>query len=320
MKNIKSKIMVSILLCFVLLMTIVGLVGCGGNDYESYLSSVEKTKQIKRASEEVKIDVALDFNLENFDEEAKNEINKLKDMSYKGIMKYDDNQEIFENNMYTKLGGVGFDSTVYGKEDDILIELTSIGKYIKLSDLKEETNFNDINFSDETIKKIEDTWNSYVNSENVFKGENILVDTPSGVVKSKKYSVEFGNEWINFLNEVMTIIKEDAAIENLMNDEKFGEKAYNLDEMIILNTEEAEVEYLIYEAFVDADGYVVKEDMRFKINYDDPYFKGVTFDLSGLLYNINKEQKIKFPEVSDAEILDVKDFSTEAPVLFDMMN
>lgn len=320
MKNKKLKMMIRCLISCILLISISVLAGCSGTDYENYMKSVEKTGEIKRASEEIKIDISLAYDLEKFDEETVNEINKFKDISYKGILKYDNELEVFENNMYTNIGGVGFDSTVYGQKDEILIELTSLGKFIKLDELTSESKLSDINLSEESLQKIENIWQSYANNDNVFREENILIDTPSGVVKSKKYSVDFGNELISFVNKTMEVIREDIDLEQLIYEEIINKDGESLEDFVTLSPEDAEVEYFTFEAYVDADGYVVKEDMQFKVNYNDQYFKGITFNLSDLLYDINKQQKIKFPEVTDVEILDIHEFSAEAPVLFDMVN
>jgi len=299
----------------VLLVIAFGLVGCTNNDYEDYLKNIEKTQDIVKGRQEMNISVSLDFDTTELDDSQVKKINKFKELTYKGMLKFDTQKDAFENSIYLKIGSVGFDSKVYGDNDNMLIELLNIGKFIKVEDLEQNTGYENIEFSQDTTMKIDEVWKSYIKSENVFKGENILIETPSGVVKSKKYSIVLEGEAINFVNEVVDIVIEDKSIASL-----FTISAIESDKSETFDTEKIEVESFEIESFVDIDGYIVKDTIRFKMNYDDKYFKGIDFQLDSLLFDIEKEQDISFPKVSPEEIINVDNFSEEAPTLYNMIN
>lgn len=238
------------------LLFIITFTGCSENVYEDYLSSIEKTNSIKQARQEMKIDMTLDFDTTGLSEKEVEGFELASDFQFLGSLKYNTDQNIFENNIYLKMGSIGFDVDVFGQDDEILVKLVNLGKYFKIDTKNPDESLGQFNISDDTMRRLNTLWQTYINENNIFKGENILIDTPSGVVKSKKYSIELDDNANQFIQDAISIIHEDQSITWFQNED------FSFD------MSKATIDYFISESYVDKDGYIVKEQITFKTTYD----------------------------------------------------
>src|SRR6056297_1332088 len=124
---IKMKKNIAILL---ILLISISLFGCSRDYLQNYKEAVEKTEGRKSGRERILINIENEFNEENISQEILEELNYFKNIQIELISSFNENKN--ESKLYIKYRGLGYDLTIFSWEEEVLIYIPMIGKYIKL--------------------------------------------------------------------------------------------------------------------------------------------------------------------------------------------
>lgn len=279
----------------IILVLVLG-VGCSDKSYEEYQKAVDKTENIERGKYDFDIEYNTKFNKEVLTVEDFKEAMEFSNIRLSGVNIYDKSNDGVNTYANIEVGNIGIDLEYYQNSEDKYLKIPFLGKFINLNnfetkDLSNDFDFNEdmdmnFDFDEETFYAIGSLWNEAIKEENVFKGQNSLLETPDGDVKVTEYSIKFSDE---LLKELM---KETLEILNLSDSASF------LDEITI--------DEFKYQAFVDIDGYIINENFGMSYTLDNEReIDSGQFKFEITNYDINDKQVIEIPKVEEHMLLDL---------------
>lgn len=312
------------------------LAGCGEVPYDTYQEAVRKTETIERKGYESTVETTAIIDTEGLDLSDKRELNFFKNVRVSIEGQYDRKNNRIKQVFHYNLNGIGFDMTYYQIEDQKLLKLPFIDKFIIIS---EETSIEKVTDksadyivpSDETINAIETLWSSTVEEDKVFKENKDLVETPEGEIKTTRYTIEFSGESIkNFSIGVIELIIDDQLFINDIEAEisKQLEAPSTIEIEMALNKfieliEMATFENITYEAYVSIDNYIIKEKFKTTVLFEEETsgrLESIDINYEGILFDINEAQEINLPELTDDNTTTMKDFGEGFPITIDGFN
>ncbi len=293
-------------LIVVMMASLMLMAGCQSKDYGEYKDAMEQTSALERYEEHFRMDLEMDYNLDTIeDQETARKIGDMAEFSIEVISKEDKTLGFVDSEAHIFYGGVGFDADYFVTEEGSFLSLPFIEKYIRFDSMDmEEFKPEDYGLfvSDESLKEMQKIWLDTITDDEVFKGEEILVDTPDGKVKTSKYTIEISDEIFKmFLGEIAQVLMmDDVFMDNLVNQEL----PEDFDMMKLFEyIDSATLDTFVQEVYVDIDGYIVKETMKIKAITDDEFFKGFDMEIQSELYKINQDMDFNFPQVDDYQIM-----------------
>ena len=210
-----KKLMIAILA----LVLAAALISCSFDSLEGYKKAAEKTEQMKKGRTEGEFSLVMDFNTSGMTEEQIKELNYFKNIKGSFNVAYDDELEKGIFRYYLNLGGLGFDLDLFVNGEEIFMKLPVIGKYMRLSEIKEymadtQGEGKSEVISGETQDAIKEKWLGLLNKEDVFKGKDTVLTTPDGEVKTTEYTIRLNDEQIKSLAEYsMDLLSKDKKLE-----------------------------------------------------------------------------------------------------------
>src|SRR6056297_2359161 len=150
---IKMKKNIAILL---ILLISISLFGCSRDYLQNYKEAVEKTEGRKSGRERILINIENEFNEENISQEILEELNYLKNIQVEMTTSFNENKD--ESKLYIKYRGLGYDLTIFSSEEQSLIYVPMIGRYIQLKeeDLGFDDNMKDLEKLEALTSKIKE--------------------------------------------------------------------------------------------------------------------------------------------------------------------
>lgn len=325
------------LLIVLTLFLALSLAGCETDGLGEYKKAAEKTSAIERGQTSGDIFMTTDFNTDGMTAEEIKELNYYKDIEVNFNASYDYGKEkaIYKN--YMNIGGLGIDYEFFVNDGDMFIKLPIVGKYLNLNDIKStmsiETNLDEAEeqmISPRTIEAVSAKWVGVMKKDDVFKGEDIVLTTPDGEVKTTEYTIKLTDEQIKELY-IYTIdtATQDEKLKSFY--EKYLKQNANLCENksyeVLLedlkeNINDYKIESFNYTAYVDIDGYIVDEvvDVTLKvINSEGESLSKVNYIMNIKNWDINKEQNFKFPQLTKENTINTDGMEENMPDLFENM-
>ena len=320
-----KKLMIAILA----LVLAAALISCSFDSLEGYKKAAEKTEQIKKGRTEGEFSLVMDFNTSGMTEEQIKELNYFKNMKGSFNVAYDDELEKGIFRYYLNLGGLGLDLDLFVNGEEIFIKLPVIGKYMRLSEMKEymadkQGEGKSEIISGETQDAINEKWLGLLKKEDVFKGKDTVLTTPDGEVKTTEYTIRLNDEQIKSLAEYsMDMLSKDKKLEE--NYEKYIGKNVEflrdtpLEKLLSdmkENIKKYTVESFGYTAYVDIDGYIVNEKVGITLEVDNAEPASVSrfsYELDIKNWDINKEQEFDFPALTDENTVDMENMEQSMP-------
>ena len=328
--------MKKILLIVLSLVLIISLVACKKNDFEAYMKAVNKTVEIKRGQQSINYKMNIDFDTEGLTEEEIKDLNYFKNFESQFNLTYDDELKKSIARNYFNFGGLGFDSVFYFDGEKSFIKMPIIGKYLILDEElledymedTESTNNEKEYISKEAIEEVEQKWLDMINREDVFAGKDSIMSTPDGEVKVTEYTIKLtGEEFKNVINESADILLNDEILRETI--QEYIEKSvddeidFDLDEVIEdfkKGMEYSEIKDISYIAYIDIDGYIVKENIEFEMgfkNSEEHRMNSFKYFLETNRWGIEKEQEFNFPELTEDNTLDPDEADQGIPFMFE---
>lgn len=176
---------------------------------------------------------------------------------------------------HTETKDYGYDSLSYYADRKVYIEIPMIGKVIIVNtdDVEEKST------STANIEKFGDIGSKIrtaLDSDNVVAIEDTLVETLEGKVKAKRFSVDLDKVKVEELYEV----------------------AKEFSDMYDINVTLGDIESISSEAFIDFDGYLVRQTFTIGFVDADP----ITVDIKW--WDFGRNQNIVVPDYDPSMIID----------------
>lgn len=317
------------ILGIIILVLLIFTVGCSQSNLENYKEAVIKTDSITKGTESTKINITTAYNTDGLDEEALEVVKAFENVSLTLKSSFDNEVNKFMASGYFNFGNLGYDFKVYDIDGKKYIEPFFLNlkdkKYIEITEAE---------FSPQTdipidlIEEIGAKWNQVINEDNVIKGENVLVSTDDGEVKSKEFTINLEDEQLReFLLYIVEIFEENDEYMKVLEQVTYVSDSENMteEEMDKLYQElfvelkrvieETENLNLFYKAYIDKDGYIVQEDIRFSFEnetIETGGLKNFEFGFTNKMSNIEKDQEYDFIEPAAEESIRIDELDFEA--------
>lgn len=318
----------TILGIFILLLGIF-TVACGQSNLENYKDAVIKTDSITKGTETMEVNIFTNYKTEGLNEEDIRLIKSFEKVGFTLKSSFDNKADKYMASGYMNFANLGYDFKAYGINGKKYIEPYFLNlKDKKYIEIKEGEFSPQTDISVDLFEEIGAKWNELINEDNVIKGENVLVSTDDGEVKSKEFTIDLRDEQMReFLlyivesfekkDEYMQVFQQVTYLsdgENMTEKEKeevYEELFVELKEFI----EETENLNLFYKAYIDIDGYIVQEDIRFSFEneaIESGELKNFEFSMTNKISNIEKDQDFNFIEPREEESISIDEIDFEA--------
>jgi hypothetical protein len=274
---------------------------------------VRKTEDITRGKMSLSIKIDNDFSTEGLSEEAIANLKNFERIEMSLLSSFDNNQRRSINDIYLNLGGMGIDSMVYSNDADAYIRLPMVNEYIRINlDELDMTSSLDMTGTESLVKRITKEWTELLETENVVKGEKSIMATEDGEVKVTKFTVSPTEDQLRLLLKKMIAIlrSEKEALETFV---QFANTDGGLDFDALVRGVEQEIEDMEKitfnsVAYIDIDGYIVKESIEIYFENYDPKPGQVskrTVVFSQENWDNEMEQNIVIPDISSDNLMDM---------------
>lgn len=327
--------LVSIILTLMLMVTMIS--GCTDNSYEKYLRAVEKTESAAKYSGDFTISIKADINTEGLTKEELKSVNLYNNLEISNSYKSDKELGLFESNLYINFGGLGFDIKYYDDSIKAFLKMPIVEKYVYMDDLSaldsgsdlETTNMDFAKVSDimseESKEEIAKLWKDAIDQDNIVKGKESLIETKEGEVKATQYTIKYEDEMFKelIIKSMLILYKDEKFMESgLINFSKdqssnmeFDAELLRKEFLDILMIEKFELN-----AYIDIDGYIVKEDMDLLITSNDKdvnVLDKLSVNYTSKMYNFGKNQNIVIPFKDDLDFMSRQEMENGLPSLFE---
>jgi hypothetical protein len=307
----KKKISMKVAAAVLIIMTLTA--GCSTNALLDYNNAVRKTEDITRGKMSLSIKIDNDFSTEGLSEEAIANLKNFERIEMSLLSSFDNNQRRSINDIYLNLGGMGIDSMVYSNDADAYIRLPMVNEYIRINlDELDMTSSLDMTGTESLVKRITKEWTELLETENVVKGEKSIMATEDGEVKVTKFTVSPTEDQLRLLLKKMIAIlrSEKEALETFV---QFANTDGGLDFDALVRGVEQEIEDMEKitfnsVAYIDIDGYIVKESIEIYFENYDPKPGQVskrTVVFSQENWDNEMEQNIVIPDISSDNLMDM---------------
>lgn len=291
---------------FLLAATLILMSGCQSKGYSEYKKAMEQTNKLEQFETHWSMEMNFDYDVEEFDkEEVGAAFDKFSQMKLEMIMKKDKEKGYTQAEAYMQYGNVGLDADYYVFDQGSYLSIPFLEKYISLTDVENQDFIPEdysLILSERSLKEIEKLWLDTVTSDDVFKGESLLIDTPDGSVKTTKYTIDIDDETFKtFIYEMGEVLMyDDKFIENLSKQDIPEEFDFI---KLVEQIDKLYLEEFIYEIYVDIDNYIVNELINVRINSEMDYLNSIEFRMESQLYKINKTIEFNFPNITKDQVM-----------------
>lgn len=326
---------------FTLILVLTIMSGCSDNSYESYLNAVEKTENASKYSGEFSMEVNSEVNTDGLSDEELRNVNLYNNFEVENVYKSDKALGLLESNLYINFGGLGFDIKYYDDSKAAFIKMPIVEKYVYMDDLSslnsgsnfesedmqiQTMDFNNMSdlVSDETKEELTKLWKDAIESNNVVKGKESLIETKEGEIKATKYTIKYEDKVFKelILESMMIIYKDEKFKEAGLISFKDGTNDIEFDIDLI---RKEFIDLLVIEnfelnAFIDIDGYIVKEDMDFVMSSTSTkvnMLEKISVSYTSKNFNFEKDQNILIPDTDSLEFMTKEEMETGLPSLFE---
>lgn len=306
---------------------VISTIGCTQSDLENYKAAMDKTENMIKGSSVMEIETSTNYNLDGLDEELIKMLKTFEETKIIVKSYFDKDIKRSKDEGYLVLGELGYDFNVYGVDEKYYIEPLFFNlKDKKYIELNIEEMISENQKSEDLFKAFANKWSEIINEENVMKGDKVLITTDDGEVKSSEFTINLNDEQLKELllffiqkfeenDEYMNLLEEGIYYSNeeQLTDEEKKEMYATVFEELKSFIKNAKDMNLFYKAYIDIDGYVVQEDIKFSFENESASsgaLENIEFKMVNQYTNIEKEQDLGFddPTPEQSIILDDIDF------------
>lgn len=324
------------LLTVVVILTALLTTACTENTLEDYKSALEKTENIQRGKTHTDLELQMNFEMDGLDEEEARQLKSFENIEYEGTSSFDytGDQAKVESINLLSLGGLGMNFDYYQLGDEMALYIPMLGKFLNLTSqdidkLSEDTDnlgkIASLQLTDETVQALENVWKQTFEADEVIKGEDSIMETPEGDVRVVKFTIEPDKEKLkDFVKKTTEIIVKDENIQA-----EFGEMSFDNGKVLKAEDflsglddamEKWQVQTFKVVDFIDVDGYIVQTTVNISIKMDidmpgAPNAFNMTLETTN--YEIEKNQSIDFPELTEENSLSIQELEQGLPSTYE---
>ncbi|MGF7059382.1 hypothetical protein [Brassicibacter mesophilus] len=320
----------NVLIISTLVLLVFVLSACGTEALQTYKDAVKNTNEIKQGQMSFELAIENEYNTEGLSVDAIRQLNYFKEIESKTsvVFKEESKDTKIMSRNYFNFGGMGFDSAFYKNEDTAFIKMPILGKYVVLDGFNREFNSKENQNDDmmeNAIDEIKNKWIKILNRKDVVSGNKTLLTTEDGEIKVTQFSINLTGEQIKqLINESLDIIVNNKGVNEIAN-EVTDEEGNKLEVEKFINDlkdkmNDITIRDFKYTGYIDIDGYIIQEDIELIADFDNAESGEVlSTDLKMQMkhWNIEKEQKFEFPELTKDNTLDQESFDQGMPFMFD---
>lgn len=305
---------------------IVGATGCSTNAYELYKNAEVKTDAATTGVYDMSFSLENEIDTKGLTEEQLKAVNYMKKIEYKGKSTVDETKDLVISNSWVNLGGIGFDFTYYGKEDKQYIKYPVLKKYIDLKAMMANaslgTNSQALTsmptISEATKEKLSKIWDTLATKDTVKSMEDVIIPTDQGDMKAKHLTLSVSGDAVKqALIESQKAILADEELKKMIATqmEKMGETQ---SEETYFMTENMTIEDFEISSYVNADGYLVKDEVRIVMSGfgESNMLKSSTFHMTTVYSQLNQKVELEFPNITEDQIFKAEELNQEMPSVF----
>jgi len=310
----------------IVIILVISITGCQSKGLASYQEALETTNSIEKSEVKIEVDAKLNFDKTGLSFEEEKKLNDYEIMSGSITSKYDMTKELMETNMYYIQGGMGIDSSLFYKDQQLILQLPIINLFMILTeedimnveDKEEIEESRDLSINFDKIMK---DWISVFKEEDVVVGKNTYILTNEGQLKTTKYVFKLNSEQLKTLetqlfSEIDMEELNALIVSQISNyNESEEEVVFNIEEVL----DKIELSSIEGEAFVDFDNRLIRQNFILKgngINVKPGDLEIFEINLSITYSNLGDEQDFKFPTLTEENVVDQEELND----LFDMFN
>lgn len=305
------------------------------SDYEVFMEANEKTEKVEMGKSSMEISINMDFNKEGLPEEAAKFLGLFEKLKLELTDEFNRKKEEGLKKVFLQAGNMGIDGKLYtrGKVGYVITPL--IPKIVVVQG-EELVHLNSGKFdgddmpklSDHSLEQLDRIWTSLYSDESVSALEDIVMETPEGSVKAKKFAVNLTDEQLKpAIKKSIDIFMTDEQLmngmKNIMEGQSGEYNGFTVEEMLRQNIrmlDQATVNNFTQVAYIDRDNYVIDETVSMDItfHFTEPGTPNhYSFSMKIKRWNLNKEPQIYFPEVNEENSITLNQLSVEYPGFFD---
>lgn len=305
-----------------------GLTGCSGNDYDLYQKANDKTEAAKTGVYDLELSVTNEFDTTGMTEEQLKAVNYMKQVVYKGKSTVDENQNALISDSWLNLGGIGFDFTYYSKDDQQYIKYPVLKKYIDLKAMMASAQASPTNgsagqmpsVSEETQKALSKIWEGLATKDTVKSVEDVIIPTDQGEMKAKHLNIEVSGDAVkSALLESQKLILADPSLKAAI-DKQFEKSGVTDKQPITLMTDAMQIEDFMISAYVNADGYLVKDEVKIVMSglgsEQNSPLKRSTFHMTTVYSQLDQKVNLEFPNITPDQVFQPEELNQEMPSVF----
>ncbi|MBN2287228.1 MAG: hypothetical protein JXI43_12325 [Tissierellales bacterium] len=305
------KKIITMMLCIVIFLLMI-MSGCSKNSLKTYQDAVAKTDTINRGQSRISIMIENQFNKEDLSEELKTTLEALESLEMSLLSSFDKSEDLSVHNAYLKAGSLGYDIKIFQKGEEAYLKMPMLNRYIRLDMSVLEANApKDLQIPENLIQRITQEWVNLLETDNVVKGQKSIMSTEDGEVKVTKFTVTPTEDQFRlFIKKMIGIVKsEKGGFETFIEAVDMEEKIIIEELLLAIESEINEMETITFNsvAYIDIDGYIVKESIEIYFENYDPSV-GQTYTRTVRIEEENWDnemaQEIMIPEISDEDIIE----------------
>lgn len=297
-----------------------GSTACSSSDFEALEKAEVKTEAVSTGISAVDLQIENDMVTTGLTAEQLKIVNYMKAVAYKGEYSFDKSKNQAISQSWVNLGGIGFDFTYYKDQDKQFVRYPVLKKYIDLSQLTSQGG-QSFNLSPETHKALGEVWNKLYTKDTVKQIEKTFVTTTEGDVKATRYDVSASGEAVKAaILESQKLIMADAAVKAKLASAKNEAQASGESIQITGLPEDVVLKNFQMSAYVDADGYLIKETIIMGLvlpeGKNNSYWKGTDFSMTTTYSKLGQTLKLDIPQVTKADMMTEEEMQRNMPAAF----
>jgi UDP-glucose 6-dehydrogenase len=279
------------LIILILISTLL-LSGCSIVGFDTYFNAQDKTEATSKLS--TKINVTIKNNIPEITQDKDMEkYNYFKEIVYEGTFNDDKENNLMVGKNYVSLGGIGFDFDIYAFDENVFIKYPTTEKYMDVKNM--ETGSLGMSFNEDQFEMLGTNWENIFNEDSFSKGKSTII-TVDG--KDLKVTEVIFKPDTDLVNEALK-----NTITEFYTNEYTEAIAYFVD-----------IEKSDFRAYIDQDGYLVKELYHIEYSFNDMEPSIVVIQIDN--FNFNKLE-IEKPIITEDMIMTKEEMNTSMPSFFE---
>lgn len=303
------------------LSVIIGSTACSVNDFQTLEKAEAKTDAAQTGVSQIELTIANDMETTGLSPDQLKIINYMKAVAYKGQYRFDKTKDQAVSESWLNLGGLGFDFTYYQDKDRHFLRYPVLKKYIDLDQMAKGQDAN-LQLSEETKKALGDIWSKLYTEQSVKQVEKTFVQTKEGDVKATRYDVSASGEIVKaaILESQKTIMNDPFVKERIKTAQDEAKKSGE-DLQIVGLTDSFDLTHFQLSAFVDSDGYLIKEVIKMGMTVsadigEKSGWKGTTFEMTTTYSQLGQDVGVEIPTVTQADMMTEQEMQRDMPAAF----